>query len=1587
MKHFKWIAVALTLLAVGGGNRAAAQKVTTDVTNTYLDNADFSKSTPVTVHVCGYKKDISSNKLNGQDAVYWEQDVTNWTKSGNKDDKNGGTGGLGGAVFAYGSEPQLKGGGVAAPNTNPSGEATGKALGFFAVWGAEIQYKQNAKTSLPAGRYDLTYTYYATYTGKTYHEVTNHIGFVEGNKTTHYGSTKTFKTGSWVTETVSFDLTDETSGYFSIGYKAKGGNNNGSGANPMLFVDNLKLTYTVIKDELKVAIDRATATNKVINNSELTTAITTAQGVYEDTSALQAAVDEATTTLVNAIDTAVKAALDAGLTDGDVTAIFLANYNFETAPITFTDGAKNSEAVRIGSNDKKDGWVYTIPGWTNASVVNNNAVQIATATYGGTYSGNSQGLNSTNPPLADNEGNAGAGLHMSAGYGDDAILTQQSLYTLPAGTYELTYNVYNANSKTGIAENFTGVSIDGTATYGSKLLATQDKWESDAVTFTLKEAKVVTFSLGFTTSTSGSGDGAKLYVDNLKLTYSSSTVDKTALQTAIDNATTANATLNNSDLTTAIATAQAVYDNASATQDDVDQAVTTLNAAVTTAKIAANAATVKNAAYNNGIATSFVTNGTFEDKTSDGWESTTEATNQKTKSENKGNTTNFWENRNADNYQGKMYQTVENIPNGTYKLSIDAFVETLGDAGTQYVYANDNKTNVTATTFTTYEVWTVVTSNKAEIGLEQTEKNNRWMGIDNVVLTYYGEGDVVDNAKNYIAKTAYQAALTEAKTAIDNNDYKNVTGDERTKLQAAINEAEPTTTDGYNTATDNLTTLTQTFMDAKEAYDKYADEKAVADKLSASADAPTTADGVETALQNLNVAEYNAIETSYTKTIALGAWTESGDISTISGQHWKDNTTTYYNQKDGSNSGYNASSWSMGLTQTIKLPAGDYVLEATGRKNSGATLTMSVTDGDNTELGTASTFPNSNSARGVTTEGKASFDENDTFNNDGKEGKGYGWQWRYVPFTLSAETEVTIAMNASANAKGCWASISDFTLKAKPSTEVSTLLYGQAYANAQAALNDETYNNINNNATERTALAAYPSTPTKTTETEIDDETTALTTATTAFTAAKDSYDAFVTAQGLATADLNLPYATAEKKTAFTTARNAEPTTAADAKTDAATLTTALRAYYESNAKAESVNGTEITIDGDFTGKTIDTSNKKIGDWKYTDAGGNLQLLSSETWTNADGNAGQSYFDYNNNDNNNQNAYLTVNLAAGKYIATIRSRAKENLLTYFRVTDKNQVQNTVDLPRIGNQGGVFDRGWNDASIVFTTDGGDVELRWYSVGGSGNNKHAGWASFGDVRLYRIGDLDAVTLHETSTEGPTTSNDYVDMTYERTLYTGWNSLVLPFDLDVSTLGSNTGSSESDGSESNSSTMQVITYDGTDSNDDGSVTFKFSTCTTTLAAGTPCMVYNNGGSDLTQSLTGTCRFTHNTDMSPKTTDDNASGYDFTGTYKAYDKNATDNPITLGDYYVNAKGLKAAKGGNKLNAFRAFFKHKGTDSTQAAKVNFVIDGNDVTGIKAVELEHAVLGDGAAYNLAGQKVNGSYKGLVIKNGKKIINK
>ncbi len=85
---------------------------------------------------------------------------------------------------------------------------------------------------------------------------------------------------------------------------------------------------------------------------------------------------------------------------------------------------------------------------------------------------------------------------------------------------------------------------------------------------------------------------------------------------------------------------------------------------------------------------------------------------------------------------------------------------------------------------------------------------------------------------------------------------------------------------------------------------------------------------------------------------------------------------------------------------------------------------------------------------------------------------------------------------------------------------------------------------------------------------------------------------------------------------------------------------------------------------------------------------------------------------------------------------------------------------------------------------------------------------------------------------------------------------------------------------------------------------------------------------------------------------------------------------------WIIKNDGIKASvvkADGVKISPFRAYFT--GIPEGASAKLNF-IDG-EATGINGVNAEAAA--DGAIYNLAGQKVNAAYKGIVIKNGKKYL--
>jgi len=276
-----------------------------DVTGTYLTNADFSASTAIDNHLCGYGADMSKNGT----TYYGFQTVTGWElEIISADNKNTAypNSGVGGAVFAYGSTCQLKGNNTAAPTAGPDGNA-GNGLGFFCVWGCGGYYYQDVE--LPAGKYTITIP---MYNQSGTQSNTSYSGFfADGGDS--YTVPVNPKTGSWVSQTVTFTLEAKTKGQIRLGYKSTG---EGSGKNPMLFIDGVKIEYTDplkgAREDLQSAIDAAPAAPtdlgegifqfNSVNVANYSSAIEAAKAAHDDNDATAESLKEAKANLMEAIE-------------------------------------------------------------------------------------------------------------------------------------------------------------------------------------------------------------------------------------------------------------------------------------------------------------------------------------------------------------------------------------------------------------------------------------------------------------------------------------------------------------------------------------------------------------------------------------------------------------------------------------------------------------------------------------------------------------------------------------------------------------------------------------------------------------------------------------------------------------------------------------------------------------------------------------------------------------------------------------------------------------------------------------------------------------------------------------------------------------------------------------------------------------------------------------------------------------------------------------------------------------------------------------------------------------------------------------
>ncbi len=669
--------------------------------------------------------------------------------------------------------------------------------------------------------------------------------------------------------------------------------------------------------------------------------------------------------------------------------------------------------------------------------------------------------------------------------GSGKTYTLSTTATLPVGAYTLlmdykgvdSYNNGNTGKNSTIvlkatkgsdlnsitSPYFTSYSVEKTNTTRDSYFV-NNGWKTMSLPFVIDSEGEVTLSI---VQNMKGGVRTDIVLDNFHLLYSNINVE--SLAALIAQATSINS--ETGDLTSAIATAQTVYDginNTAAYQSTIDDAISTLKSAITTsvAGISMNhrddlSYLIANVGFEGLTAeTSDYGTGNGKDYSDGGWVLTTtgsfsygavlsyDSGNKINNAaipatDNAGNTGNAF-GLSAGWSGSQIYQTAPiTLPAGKYIFKVNTynagtstpltskfgFVPTSGDATlstkTSYAKGSWETEEVTFTlgsaTEGCFQFGGVATSG----GSDKTAK----VFYDNITLTY-----ITDLG---LAKEAWDEAKDAAEAARDNSDYDNVTGGERTNLETEIGKSEPNTVDGYNDATSDLETATATFIAAKSEYDRYAAEKANADRISTSIasgiSAPTTAAGCDAVINSILVAEYNYVNDNFSAdatdgySLGLDTWTFTGTYNggtadtrgTNSSEHWSGSARTYYEQ--GAN-GWGANSWVANYTKTVTLPAATYVLRVAARGSTNTTASMSVTIGGNTY---SEALPSKGGAtKGITTGGIANFDDGEFANTTGR-----GWQWRYLAFTLADETEVTFNFDASTSGNHEWFSICDLALK------------------------------------------------------------------------------------------------------------------------------------------------------------------------------------------------------------------------------------------------------------------------------------------------------------------------------------------------------------------------------------------------------------------------------------------------------------------------------------------------------------------------------------------------------------------------------
>lgn len=407
----------------------------------------------------------------------------------------------------------------------------------------------------------------------------------------------------------------------------------------------------------------------------------------------------------------------------------------------------------------------------------------------------------------------------------------------------------------------------------------------------------------------------------------------------------------------------------------------------------------------------------------------------------------FWSPVNQPNFE--LSQTLTGLQPGIYQLSAQLFEdakkdvylfgnerkvcvqETDNSAGTEKVpmervanlmKANPNYGKVTVSVL-------VDEKGKLELGLCGNCPATTWVVFDNFQLQYIGE-DTEEIRKEYV--TYYQEVQDKAKELLKNPVYTQIQGKDKADLENLANEDANTviTVDNYETKKQELETAMTTFLEDKEVYNTFVSHVENAtlfgkdvlglDEIpskSLVSDQSVTGASLREWRDKMYLAQSEYVKKTYTSDITShkgingwNGWTKpelaADNWQSYAGEH---QDPKYYEVSGGFN---NTKKWEQSLTRSITLYPGKYVVKLACRtsSNGGASSGyVSVKVGDKE---TQANFPlKDDTGYGITTSGEASFDSNNEYYCNGRQGRG--WEWRYVPFELKSTSEVTLTIHVA----------------------------------------------------------------------------------------------------------------------------------------------------------------------------------------------------------------------------------------------------------------------------------------------------------------------------------------------------------------------------------------------------------------------------------------------------------------------------------------------------------------------------------------------------------------------------------------------